>query len=223
MTIVDWLANEQPRERLLAHGASSLSDAELLAIFLRTGVKGKSAVDLARELLKEFASLRKLLNADVKSFCNGKGLGKAKYVQLQACLEMARRYLYESINREGPLSSPVDAKDFLLMRMRDYDSEVFACLFLDTKNCVIAFEELFRGSLHSAEVHPREVIKKALKHNAHALIFAHNHPSGNAYPNQSDIKLTLMLRDALTVMDIKVLDHLIIGETVQSLTQLGHL
>ncbi len=136
---------------------------------------------------------------------------------------MARRYLYESINREGPLSGPVDAKDFLLMRMRDYDSEVFACLFLDTKNYVIAFEELFRGSLHSAEVHPREVIKKALKHNAHALIFAHNHPSGNADPSQSDIKLTLMLRDALTVMDIKVLDHLIIGETVQSLTQLGHL
>ena len=223
MTIVDWPINERPRERLLDQGAETLSDSELLAIFLRTGVKGKSAVDLARDLLNEIGGLRNLLYADVTMFCKSKGLGEAKFVQLQACLEMARRYLRESMDREGPLTNPDDAKKYLLMRMRDYDKEVFACLFLDTKNCVIEFEELFTGTLHSAEVHPREIIKCALKHNAHSIIFAHNHPSGKSNPSQSDIELTLMLRDALKVMDIKVLDHLVIGESVQSLAELGHL
>ena len=163
MAISDWPEGERPRERLLAYGASSLSDAELLAIFLRTGVKGKSAVDLARDLLKEFGGLRQLLRADEKTFCQAKGLGQAKFVQLQACLEMSRRFLRESMQREGPLSNPDDAKQFLLMKMRDYAKEVFACLFLDTKNRVIDFEELFVGSLHSAEVHPREVVKQALQ------------------------------------------------------------
>ena len=223
MTITDWPVLERPRERLLDQGAETLSDAELLAIFLRTGVKGKSAVDLARDLLNEFGGLRNLLQADLKTFCKSKGLGEAKFVQLQACLEMARRYLRESMDREGPLANPDNAKKFLLMRMRDYDKEIFACMFLDTKNSVIAFEELFSGTLHSAEVHPREVIKRALNYNAHSIIFAHNHPSGNSKLSQSDIELTKMLRDALKVMEIKVLDHLVIGDTVQSLAELGHL
>ncbi len=223
MAISDWPEGERPRERLLEQGAEVLSDAELLAIFLRTGVKGKSAVDLARDLLIEFGSLRQLLCADLKTFCQAKGLGSAKYAQLQACLEMSRRFLRESLEREGPLSNPEDAKQFLLMRMRDYGKEVFACLFLDTKNRVIEFEELFVGSLHSAEVHPREVVKQALKHNANAVILAHNHPSGDSKPSPSDIKITDTLCDALSLMDIKVLDHLIIGDDVVSLATLGHM
>ncbi len=223
MAISDWPVSERPRVRLLDRGAESLSDSELLAIFLRTGVKGKSAVDLARDLLKEFGSLRELMAADLAAFCQTKGLGQAKFVQLQACLEMARRFLHESLQREGPLTNPNDTKKFLLMRMRDYTREVFACLYLDTKNRVIQFEELFTGTLHTAEVHPREVVKQALKYNAHAIILAHNHPSGVAESSQADIELTLILRDALALIDIKILDHLVVGETVQSLAELGHL
>lgn len=223
MAISDWPEGERPRERLLELGADALSDAELLAIFLRTGVKGKSAVDLARDLLNQFGGLRSLLATDLKTFCQAKGLGEAKYTQLQACLEMSRRYLRETLQREGPLSNPDDAKQFLLMRMRDYAKEVFACLFLDTKNRVIEFEELFVGSLHSAEVHPREVIKQALKYNANAIIFAHNHPSGDSKPSQADISITHTLRDALALMDIKVLDHLIVGDDVVSLAEQGHI
>ncbi len=161
--------------------------------------------------------------ADLAAFCQTKGLGQAKFVQLQACLEMARRFLHESLQREGPLTNPNNAKKFLLMRMRDYTKEVFACLYLDTKNRVIQFEELFTGTLHTAEVHPREVVKQALKYNAHAIILAHNHPSGVAEPSQADIELTLILRDALALIDIKILDHLVVGDTVQSLAELGHL
>ena len=223
MAISDWPEWERPRERLLRYGAKTLSDAELLAIFLRTGVRGKSAVDLARDLLTEFKGLRQILCADEKRFCQAKGLGQAKFVQLQASLEMSRRFLREAIEKEGPLSNPNDAKNFLLMKMRDYEKEVFACLFLDTKNCVITFEELFIGSLHSAEVHPREVLKQAVQHNAHAIILAHNHPSGDTTPSQCDIDITLTLRDALALVEIKVLDHLIIGNQVASLAELGYL
>jgi len=223
MAISDWPEGERPRERLLQLGAKALSDAELLAIFLRTGVKGKSAVDLARDLLIEFGGLRALLSTDLKTFSQAKGLGKAKFAQLQAGLEMSRRFLQETLEREGPLSNPGDAKQFLLMKMRDYEKEVFACLFLDTKNHVIEFEELFVGSLHSAEIHPREVAKQALKYNANAVIFAHNHPSGDSKPSQSDIDITKNLTDALSLMDIKVLDHLIIGNDVVSLAERGHI
>ncbi len=223
MAISDWPVSERPRERLLSQGPQVLSDAELLAIFLRTGVKGKSAVDLARQLLDEFGSLRNLLSADVQSFCQAKGLGEAKFVQLQASMEMARRYLQESLSREGPLSNPQDAKEFLLMRMRDYTKEVFACLFLDSKNKVIIFEEIFVGSLNSTEVHPREIVKRVLKHNAHAVIFAHNHPSGDVAPSQSDIEITKNLQDALALVNVKVFDHFVVGDSVQSLAELGHL
>lgn len=223
MAITDWPEGERPRERLLEQGAEALSDAELLAIFLRTGVKGKSAVDLARDLLKQFGGLRELLDADLETFSQAKGLGQAKYTQLQACLEMSRRFLFKGIQRDGPLSNPNDAKQYLLMKMRDYKKEVFACLFLDTKNFVIEFEELFTGTLHSAEVHPRELIKQALKYNAHAIILVHNHPSGDSTPSQADIEITHTLRDALLLMDIKVLDHLVVGNEVTSLAEIGHI
>ncbi len=223
MAITDWPEGERPRERLLNLGANALSDAELLAIFLRTGVQGKSAVDLARELLINFGGLRQLLSADLDVFCQAKGLGIAKFTQLQACLEMSRRVLGEALEREGPLTNPEDAKQFLLLRMRDYKKEVFACLFLDAKNRVIKFEELFAGTLSSAEIHPREVVKQALKYNASAIIFAHNHPSGDSVPSQSDIRITHTLREALSLVETKVLDHLIVGNEVSSLAALGHL
>lgn len=212
MTIRDWPAAERPREKLLARGAEVLSDAELLAIFLRTGVAGKSAVDLARDLVQEFGGLRPLLAADRDRFCAGHGLGEASYVQLQACLEMARRHLQERLRREDVLCSPADTRAYLHARLRDYDFEVFCCLFLDSRNRVIQCEELFRGTLDGASVHPREVVKRALHHNAAALILAHNHPSGVAEPSPADRQLTRRLRDALSLVDIRVLDHLVIGD-----------
>lgn len=212
MPITDWPEDERPREKLLLRGAAALSDAELLAIFLRTGVAGKSAVDLARELLNHFGSLRALLKATEAEFCAGKGLGQAKYTQLQAVLEMARRHLAESLSERDALSDPQAARDYLKARLRDLPHEVFAILFLDTRHRVIAFEELARGSLDGAAVYPREVVKAALRHNAAAVILAHNHPSGMAEPSAADRMLTEKLRTALAVVDIRVLDHLVIGE-----------
>lgn len=221
MAITNWPASERPREKLLLQGPASLSDAELLAIFLRTGVPGKTAVDLARELLTEYGSLRALLDTDKASFCRGKGLGLAKYVQLQAVLEMARRHLYERLKRSDVLRSPADTRTYVTARLRDYPHEVFACLFLDARHRVIAFEELFRGTIHSASVHPREVVKRALAHNAAAAIFAHNHPSGVAEPSRADEQLTRLLQQTLALVDVRVLDHLIVGDGVVSFAERG--
>lgn len=212
MAITDWPADERPREKLLARGANALSDAELLAIFLRTGVRGKSAVDLARDLLVEHGSLRALLQADRKRFCGTHGLGDAKFTQLQAVLEMARRHLGETLRRGDALRNPADTRGYLVARLRDYAHEVFACLFLDNRHRVIAFEELFRGTIDGASVHPREVVKRALYHNAAAVIFAHNHPSGVAEPSRADESLTRRLQDALALVDIRVVDHVIVGD-----------
>ncbi len=212
MPITDWPLAERPREKLLAQGATALSDAELLAIFLRTGLPGRSAVDLARDLLHGFGSLRALLQADLKQFCRHAGLGPAKYVQLQAVMEMARRHLYEELKRGDALTSPGAVRQYLKSRLLALPHEVFACLFLDNQHRVIAFEELFRGTLDSASVYPREVMKRALAHNAAALILTHNHPSGVAEPSQADLHLTRRLREALGLVDIRVLDHLVIGD-----------
>lgn len=212
MPITDWPEQERPREKLLARGPAALSDAELLAIFLRTGVRGKSAVDLARELLTRFGTLRTLLEAGHAQFCESPGLGDAKYAQLQAVLEMARRHLQEKLTRGDALSNIDDTRAYLTACLRAYPHEVFGCLFLDNRHRVIAFEELFRGTLDGASVHPREVVKRALAHNAAALIFAHNHPSGVSEPSRADEQITLRLKEALALVDIRVLDHFIIGD-----------
>jgi DNA repair protein RadC len=212
MAITHWPVTERPREKLLARGAASLSDAELLAIFLRTGLPGCTAVDLARQLLHEYGSLRALFECDRTRFCAAPGLGPAKYAQLQAVLEMVRRYLHETLHRGDALRSPDDTRNYLSAQLRGRDHEVFACLFLDTRHRVLAFEEVFRGTIDSASVYPREIVKLALSHNAAALILAHNHPSGICEPSQSDVHLTLRLREALALVDVRVLDHIIVGE-----------
>jgi len=212
MPISDWPAAERPREKLLARGPEALSDAELLAIFLRTGVAGKSAVDLARELLAQYGGLRALLQADRRTFCAGKGLGAAKFALLQATLEMGRRHLFERLARGDALTSPDETRRFLSARLRGYHFEVFAALFLDNRHRVIHFGELFRGTIDGASVHPREVVRQALEHNAAAMIFAHNHPSGIAEPSQADERITRRLREALALVDIRVLDHLVVGD-----------
>ncbi|MET0088637.1 MAG: DNA repair protein RadC [Candidatus Thiodiazotropha sp.] len=212
MPITDWPIDERPREKLLKRGADALSDAELLAIFLRTGIPGMTAVDLARSLLNEHGGLDPLLSADRKRFCQTRGLGLAKYAQLQASLEISRRYLHERIRHADSLNSPEQSRQYLHTKLRHYRHEVFACLFLDNRHRVLAYEELFRGTIDGASVHPREVVKSALQHNAAALILAHNHPSGVAEPSQADQAITRTLKSALALVDIRVLDHIIIGE-----------
>lgn len=216
MAITDWPEGERPREKLLQKGAASLSDAELLAIFLRTGMRGKSAVDLARELLMRFGSLTQLAAAGEADFRGIKGVGQAKYVQLQASLEMSKRALKEELRRGNALNSPRVVRDFLQLLLGGRHQEVFVVLFLDTQHRVIASEELFQGTLSQTSVYPREVVKRALAHNSAAVILAHNHPSGVAEPSQSDQLLTGALKQALALVDVRVLDHFIVamGQTL---------
>ncbi|MDT4288989.1 DNA repair protein RadC [Methylomonas sp. MO1] len=212
MSIKNWPADERPREKLLQRGATALTDAELLAIFLRTGTPGKSAVDMARDLLSEYGSLQALLGADQQRFCRSNGLGDAKYAQLQAVLEMARRHFAEILQRGNALTSPEITRAYLSAQLRGYSYEVFACLFLDNQHRVIQWEELFRGTIDGASVYPREVAKRALFHHAAAVIFAHNHPSGINEPSQADRQITDKLKQALGLFDIRVLDHFIVGD-----------
>jgi DNA repair protein RadC len=216
MSIVDWPEGERPREKLLTRGATALSDAELLAIFLRTGVAGMSAVDLARDLLVKYGSLTGLFAADQAGFCAVKGVGVAKYAQLQAVLEMSRRAIQEELQRGDVLSSPRAVRDYLKLLLAGRGQEVFMVLFLDTQHRVIAFEELFQGTLSQTSVYPREVVKRALAHNAAAVILAHNHPSGVTEPSQADQLLTSALKQALALVDVTVLDHFVVaaGQTL---------
>ena len=221
MAITDWPREERPREKLLLKGAPSLSDAELLAIFLRTGLPGISAVDLSRQLLTEFGSLRALLTSPQKEFCSHKGLGDAKYSQLQAVLEMSNRHLSETLKRKDCLTSPADTMAYLHSQLRDRQHEVFACVMLDNRNRVISFREMFRGTIDGASVYPREVVKQALADNAAGVILAHNHPSGIAEPSQADIQITERLKKALALVDIRVLDHVIIGDETLCFSERG--
>lgn len=211
MAITNWPEHDRPREKLLAKGCQTLSDAELLAIFLRTGCKGSSAVELARQLLADFGSLRALFSASKDKFCSQHGLGTASYAQLQAVLEMARRHFFEELKAGEQLQNPDHTKRYLQARMSHYQQEVFACLFLDNQHQVIEIEELFFGSIDSASVYPREVVKKVLHFNAAAVIFAHNHPSGIAEPSQADRLITDQLKQALGLIDVRVLDHIVVG------------
>ncbi len=221
MAISNWPSAERPREKLISRGADALSDAELLAIFLRTGTAGCSAVDLARRLLSDFGSLRRILGADAAEFCGHKGLGMAKYALLQATLEIARRHFAENLHHEDCLTRPVQTMNYLRARLRDYEYEVFACLMLDNRNRVIAFRELFRGTIDGASVYPREVVKQALADNAASVILCHNHPSGVCEPSQADIRITENLQKALGLVDIRVLDHVIVGDGVTCLSERG--
>ncbi len=221
MAISDWPSAERPREKLINRGAKALSAAELLAIFLRTGVASSSAVDLARQLLLDYGSLRSILGADATSFCKHKGLGPAKFGQLQAALEIATRHFAEKLENEDCLTNPTQTMNYLRARLRDYDHEVFACLMLDNRNRVIAFRELFRGTIDGASVYPREVVKQALADNAAAVILAHNHPSGVCEPSQADIRITERLKKALALVDIRVLDHVIVGDEITCLSERG--
>ena len=222
MAIQDWPKSERPREKLIQQGAAALSDTELLAIFLRTGSVGKTAVDLARELLQSFGGLAELLDASADRFCAHRGLGEAKYAQLQASQELARRHLQERMQREQVLTCPVSVSSYLRLKLQQRKQEIFAVLFLDTKHRLIAYEELFRGTVDGAAVYPREVVRRALEHNAAAVILAHNHPSGVASPSDADKRITRRLKQALALVDVKVLDHMIVGAgEVVSLAERG--
>ena len=211
MSITEWPKDERPRERLVKQGARALSDAELLAIFLRVGVTGKSAVDLARELIERFDSLAGLFAASQMELCAVKGMGEAKYVQLQAVLEMARRALDERIRTSDALNSPAAVRDYLRLTLASLPHEVFVAVFLTAQNRVIAVDEMFRGTLTQTSVYPREIVKRALAHNAASVILAHNHPSGEASPSSADRSLTRTLADALALVDVRVLDHFIVA------------
>ena len=222
MAIRDWPAEERPREKLLVRGAEALSDAELLAIFLRTGCSGKSAVDLARELLTQFSGLRSLLQARKDEFCRARGLGLAKFTQLQAVLEMSRRHLAEELRLRPCMDNSRAVRNFLVAQLAHREAEVFALLLLDSQHQLIAFRELFQGTIDGAAVYPREVVKIALQNNAAAVILAHNHPSGIAEPSEADKVITRQLKNALALLDIRTLDHMIVGDNqVVSLAERG--
>lgn len=212
MAIREWPRRERPREKLLERGSEALSDAELIAVLLGSGVRGSSAVDLARNLIARFGSIRELLSAERGECLSQLGLGPARYALLRAALELARRHHLDRL-RAGPLvASPETTREFLLAQLRDRPYEVFCCMHLDSRYRLITFEELFRGTVDGASVHPREVVRQAMTHNSAALIFAHNHPSGVAEPSQADELITRRLRDSLALVDVRVLDHIVVGD-----------
>jgi len=214
MSIKDWPLDERPREKLLARGASALTDAELLAVLLRFGTARRTALDNARDILQCYGSLRKLIASDRERFCAQPGLGLARFAELQAALEIARRQYAEDL-RSGPvLTAPRTTRDFLFAHIRDLEHEVFCCLYLDNRHRLLHFAQLFRGTIDGASVHPREIVKQALRFNSAAVIVAHNHPSGIAEPSQADELITHRIRDALALVDIRLLDHIVVGDGV---------
>lgn len=214
MAITDWPQDQRPRERLIKHGPHFLSDAELLAVFLRVGVSGKSAVDLGRDMVRHFGSLNRLFSATLDDFSAINGLGPAKFAQLQAVLELAKRALSEELRAGTTLSSPQAVRHYLQLLLANKQHECFAVLFLDVKNRLIVADELFRGTLTHTSVYPREVVKAALSHNAASVIVAHNHPSGAPEPSKADHALTQALKQALGIVDIRMLDHFIVAGTL---------
>ena len=212
LTIRDWPESERPREKLLERGAQALSDAELIALLLGSGIKGRSAVDVARSLITEFGSLRELLSADRRRWDGKLGIGPARYATLMASIEIARRHLREPLRTGSALTAPDCTRKFLLAQLRDRPYEVFCGLFLDNRHRLLAFEEIFRGTIDGASVYPREIVRVTLLHNAASVIVAHNHPSGVVQPSQADEGVTRRLRQALALIDVRLLDHLIVGD-----------
>ena len=224
MGINDWPEDQRPRDRLIKLGAHALSDAELIAVFLRVGVKGKSAVELGRDMIGHFGSLHGLFSANITEFSKIHGLGSAKYAQLQAVLELAKRAISEELQTQSSLSSPESVKQFLKLSIGSKQYESFNVLFLDVKNRLIKSEELFKGTLSHASVYPREIIKAALAQNAASVILAHNHPSGSPEPSQADLTLTQTLKTALDLVDIRLLDHFIVTNSqVYSMAEHGEI
>lgn len=220
----DWPRDERPREKLIQQGPASLSDAELLAIFLRTGIKGCHVVDLARQLLVTFGSISAIYRASLTEFCSAHGLGEAKYVQLQACLEMSKRYLAEQVKHGNALTSSQMTRDYLITELRQETREVFAMLLLDNQHQVLSFERLFFGTIDAAAVYPRIIVETVLKQNAAAVILCHNHPSGIAEPSMADKRITERIIQALQLIDVRVLDHCIIaGHYCYSFAEHGEL
>ena len=205
-------SQDRPREKLLNKGASSLSDAELLSIFLRTGIKGKPVINLAQEMLDKFGGIRQLLEANPEKVISIPGIGIAKFAQLKATLELIERYLRSSFDRGEAITDPGLTRRYLKCKLGHHTREVFACMFLDNQHRLISYEELFFGTIDGASVHPREVVKRTLDNNAAAVIFAHNHPSGISEPSQADQRITDRLKSALLLIDVRVLDHMIVGE-----------
>ena len=212
MYIRHWPDDDRPRERLIKSGPTGLSDAELLAVLLGQGTKGMSAVDLSRSLLNQFGGIRGTLNASQSELTGIRGIGYAKAAVLYAARECGSRYLRERLRPGVTIGSPADSREFLLASLRDRPHEVFCCLFMDNRHRVLAFDELFRGTIDAAAVYPREIVKQALGRNAAAVILAHNHPSGIAEPSQSDQLITRRIRDALELVDVRLLDHFVIGD-----------
>ena len=221
-TLTRWPADDRPREKLLKRGPNALTDSELLAIFLRTGVQGKNVVELARDMLAHFGGLKNLFAADYASFTAFKGLGQAKFVQLQACLEMSQRYLAEQLTTGDAINNPNEVKSYIQSRLVGRKNEVFAVLFLNNQHQILSFEELFFGTVNASSVHPRVVVQRALAINAAAIIVSHNHPSGVAEASHSDIDITRSLKAAMNLIDVRLLDHLIIaGHQVTSMAEQG--
>ena len=212
MHIREWPAGERPREKLLDHGAAVLSDAELLAIFLGSGLRGQDAVATARQLLAEHGPLRALIERGAQGLAALRGLGPARACVLSAALELGHRVLAADLARGEAMSDPSAAGRYFSQRLRSRPHEVFAALFLDTRHRALAFEELFRGTIDGAEVHPREVVRRALAHNAAAVIVGHNHPSGSREPSAADRAVTAQLKQALALVDVRLLDHFVVGD-----------
>lgn len=212
MRITDWPKEDRPREKLLAKGTETLTDAELLAVFLKSGVRGKTALDIAKELIHDYGHLHKLLRAPAHELLNKPGIGSAKYATLIAALELGKRYDSEHPDPGTVLSNSIITQKFLQEQLSDYSNEVFACLFMDSRLRLIAFEKLFHGTVNEAIVHPREIVRKGLAHNAANIILAHNHPSKHPAPSKADKEVTRLIQQALRLVDIEVVDHVIVGK-----------
>lgn len=208
----DWRVEDRPREKLLTIGPAALSDAELLSVLLNTGYKGCNALELACGLLEAAGGLRVLLSEQGRNICLGKGVGEAKYARVLASVELGRRYLGQSPKRGLQMKDPETVRSMLASRLRDRENEVFVVLFLDNRHRLLHYEEMFQGTIDCASVHPREVVRRAMHYNAAALIVAHNHPSGSSKPSQADQRITRQLRDALELIETRLVDHFVVGE-----------